>query len=107
MLLRRGDRGPAVAEVREALASLQLMPSPSGADSGTAEFDVATDGAIRAIGQANAQATRAVQAKRSATGRAIEPEDLAGTVGFLCSPLARNVTGEIVTVDGGFSRAYL
>jgi enoyl-[acyl-carrier protein] reductase I len=68
---------------------------------------LATDGAIRAIGQANAQATRAVQAKRSATGRAIEQEDLAGTVGFLCSPLARNVTGEIVTVDGGFSRAYL
>jgi len=68
---------------------------------------LATDGAIRAIGASNAQATRTVQAKRSATGRAIEPEDLAGTVGFLCSPLARNVTGEIVTVDGGFSRAYL
>jgi N-acetylmuramoyl-L-alanine amidase len=51
MLLRRGDRGPAVAEVREALASLQLMPSPSGTDSGSAEFDVATDGAIRAFQQ--------------------------------------------------------
>jgi len=68
---------------------------------------LATDGAIRAIGEANAQATRAVQAKRSATGRAIDPEDVASCVSYLCSPLARNVTGEIVTVDGGFSRAYL
>lgn len=68
---------------------------------------VATDGAIRAIGEHNAHATRAVQARRSATGAAVEQEDLAGCVAFLCSPLARNLTGEIITVDGGFSRAYL
>jgi len=68
---------------------------------------IATDGAIRAIGEHNAQATRAVQARRSATGRAIEHDDVAGTVSFLCSALARNLTGEIVTVDGGFSRSYL
>ncbi len=68
---------------------------------------LATDGAVRAIGENNAHATRAVQAKRSATGRAIEQDDVASCVSYLCSPLARNVTGEIVTVDGGFSRAYL
>ena len=68
---------------------------------------IATDGANRAIGEHNAAATRAVQAKRSASGRAVEPEDLASCVGFLCSPFARNLTGEIVTVDGGFARAYL
>lgn len=68
---------------------------------------VPTDGAVRAIGERNAQATRAVQARRSATGRAVEHRDIASCVGFLCSPLARNVTGEIVTVDGGFSRTYL
>jgi enoyl-[acyl-carrier protein] reductase I len=66
-----------------------------------------TDGALRTIGERNAQATRAVQAKRSATGRPLEPRDVASCVGFLCSPLARNLTGEILTVDGGFSRAYL
>jgi enoyl-[acyl-carrier protein] reductase I len=68
---------------------------------------IPTDGAVRAIGLANTAATRAVQARRSATGRAIEPGEVASCVGFLCSPLARNLTGEIFTVDGGFSRAYL
>ena len=47
MLLRRGDRGHAVAELREALASLQLMPVLNGDDRSTVEFDAATDGAIR------------------------------------------------------------
>jgi N-acetylmuramoyl-L-alanine amidase len=51
MLLRRGDRGTAVADLRRALASLQLMPSLNGADPATAEFDAATDGAIRAFQQ--------------------------------------------------------
>jgi enoyl-[acyl-carrier protein] reductase I len=68
---------------------------------------LATDGATRTIGEANAHATRAVQARRSATGRAIEPDDVASCVSYLCSGLARNVTGEIITIDGGFSRAYL
>jgi enoyl-[acyl-carrier protein] reductase I len=67
---------------------------------------LATDGAGRAGGADNAAGTRVVQAKRSATGRAIDFDDIAGTVGYLVSPLARNVTGEIVTVDGGFSRSY-
>jgi enoyl-[acyl-carrier protein] reductase I len=68
---------------------------------------LATDGAVRAVGERNAQVTRAAQAKRSATGMTVEQLDVASCVGFLCSPLARNLTGEILTVDGGFSRAYL
>jgi enoyl-[acyl-carrier protein] reductase I len=68
---------------------------------------IPTEGALRVIGEANAAATRGIQAKRSATGRAIEPAEVASCVGFLCSPLARNLTGEILTVDGGFSRTYL
>jgi len=47
MLLRRGDRGPAVADLREALASLQLLPWLNGIDRTIVEFDAATDGAIR------------------------------------------------------------
>lgn len=68
---------------------------------------VATDGALRAIGKDNAAATRMVQARRSATGRAIEIDDIARCVGFFCSPLASNITGELLTVDGGFAHAYL
>jgi enoyl-[acyl-carrier protein] reductase I len=68
---------------------------------------LATDGAVRTLGDRAAQATRQVQARRSATGRAIEPGDVARCVAFLCSPLACNLTGEVVTVDGGFARAYL
>jgi enoyl-[acyl-carrier protein] reductase I len=68
---------------------------------------LATDGALRAIGEQHARATRAVQARRSATGRALDHEDVARCVAYFCSTLASNLTGEIVTVDGGFSRAYL
>ncbi len=68
---------------------------------------LATDGALRVIGAKAAEGTRAVQAKRSATGRAVELGEVADSVTYLCSPLARNVTGEILTVDGGFGRSYL
>lgn len=68
---------------------------------------IATDGATRTIGSGNAAATRAAQARRSATGRAIDAGDVAACVSYLCSPLARNLTGEVITIDGGFSRAYL
>ncbi len=34
-------------------------------------------------------------------GRVATPEDIAGPIVFLCSPLARHVTGEILNVNGG------
>jgi len=34
-------------------------------------------------------------------GRIGQPEDVAGTVTFLCSPAASYITGQILTVDGG------
>jgi NAD(P)-dependent dehydrogenase (short-subunit alcohol dehydrogenase family) len=42
---------------------------------------------------------RAVE--ESALGRTGTPEDVAGVVQFLCSDLARHVTGQVVRVDGG------
>jgi 3-oxoacyl-[acyl-carrier protein] reductase len=34
-------------------------------------------------------------------GRVASAEDVAGPIVFLCSPLARHITGEIVNVNGG------
>jgi 3-oxoacyl-[acyl-carrier protein] reductase len=34
-------------------------------------------------------------------GRIATPEDIAGPILFLCSPLARHITGEILNVNGG------
>jgi len=33
-----------------------------------------------------------------------EPEDMANLIAFLCSPLARYITGEVIHVDGGMRR---
>ena len=30
-----------------------------------------------------------------------EPEDVAGTISFLVSPAARNISGQLITVAGG------
>jgi N-acetylmuramoyl-L-alanine amidase len=53
-VLRRGDVGPAVVEVRSTLVALELLPSAT-ADSDTAEtddvFDVAVEQAVRAFQQ--------------------------------------------------------
>jgi 3-oxoacyl-[acyl-carrier protein] reductase len=34
-------------------------------------------------------------------GRMAAPEDVAGPITFLCSPLARHITGEVLNVNGG------
>jgi 3-oxoacyl-[acyl-carrier protein] reductase len=46
--------------------------------------------------EARARAVRNIPIGRIAT-----PEDIAGPIAFLCSPLARHVTGEILNVNGG------
>lgn len=50
-LIRRGDRGPAVAEVRAMLHALGLLPDASADDFGSVEFDEATERAVRAFQQ--------------------------------------------------------
>jgi 3-oxoacyl-[acyl-carrier protein] reductase len=34
-------------------------------------------------------------------GRVATPEDVAGPIVFLCSELARHITGEVLNVNGG------
>jgi N-acetylmuramoyl-L-alanine amidase len=47
--IRRGDRGPAVAEIRAILRSLDLLPDERGA--AAVEFDTATEHAVRVFQQ--------------------------------------------------------
>ena len=39
----------------------------------------------------------------SLLGRLVEPADVAAAVAFLCGPGARQITGQILRVDGGQS----
>ncbi len=53
-----------------------------------------TDTAMRDGGRERIAATIPI-------GRVASPDDVAGPIVFLCSPLARHVTGEILNVNGG------
>lgn len=46
-------------------------------------------------------AARAAALAESVLGRAACPEDVAGPILFLCSELARHITGQVLRVDGG------
>lgn len=50
-MLRRGDRGPGVAAIRAALASLGLLPTRGLLDPADAEFNEEIDSAVRAFQQ--------------------------------------------------------
>lgn len=41
--------------------------------------------------------------KLTPAGRLAAPEDIAGVVAFLCSPAAKMIRGQIITVDGGYT----
>jgi len=46
---------------------------------------------------------RAEVLSRTPMGRVGRPEEIAGTIAFLCMPVAGYITGQVIPVDGGFS----
>lgn len=58
---------------------------------------VATDTAVESIGQE--LINQVVQGQ--AIQQPLDPQDIAGTVAYLCSPEARMVTGQTILVNGG------
>ena len=43
-----------------------------------------------------------LHAERAALRRNVDVDEVADTALFLCSPLSRGITGEILYVDGGY-----
>jgi len=65
-----------------------------------------TEAALRAIGRDRTFETKSYLAKRSMLRTPVEFGDVIDSIAFLASGLCRNVTGETINVDGGFSRNY-
>jgi enoyl-[acyl-carrier protein] reductase I len=65
-----------------------------------------TAAARRVIGEERTAQTRQHLSKRSMTHATLGYDDVTRAIAFLCSPLCSNLTGEQLTVDGGFSRSY-
>ena len=99
--------GMVKAALGAAVRYLAAELGPAGILCNAVNFSILeTDAALRVIGAERTQQTRQHLSKRSMTQRPLSFIDVAQAVAFLASPLCSNLTGEALTVDGGFSRSY-
>ena len=63
------------------------------------------DAIAAARGISRDEATRDYMLERQPSGRFVRLEDVGATVAFLCSAAARDITGTVISIDGGWSAA--
>jgi 3-oxoacyl-[acyl-carrier protein] reductase len=80
--------------------SLAIEAAPAVTVNSVAPGWVDTDMCAEAFAADGGEGRRRIEAGIP-LGRVATPEDIAGPIVFLCSPLARHVTGEILNVNGG------
>jgi 3-hydroxybutyrate dehydrogenase len=61
------------------------------------------DALASAKGLSREEAVREYMKERQPSGRFVELADVAATIVFLCSPAARDITGALIPIDGGWS----
>lgn len=99
--------GIAKAALEAAVRYLAQELGPKRVLCNTVSFSlIETDAALRAVGAEAAAATRRHLAKRSMTGENASFDQVTHAIAFFCSAFVQNVTGEVLNVDGGFSRSY-
>jgi enoyl-[acyl-carrier protein] reductase I len=99
--------GIAKAALASAVRYLAQELGPDGVLCNTVSFSaVDTEGARRAIGAERLEKTRLHLARRALTRQPVELDQVTSALAFFASPACQNITGELVTVDGGFSRSY-
>ena len=93
------------AALAAAIRYLAVELGPAGVLCNALRFSlVATDGAVRAVGAETAQRTASMIARTAPTRTCLDGEQVARAVAFMVSPSWQNITGQILTQDGGFAQ---
>ena len=62
--------------------------------------------AVERTGQEAEEIIR-IWAGQTAIGRLAEPDEIGAVIGFVCSPAASYLTGQAITVDGGYTKGLM
>jgi enoyl-[acyl-carrier protein] reductase III len=93
--------GTSKAALESVIRYLAVELAPRGIRANTVSAGVVETAALEHF--PNRQDMLDMGLERTAAGRLVEPDDVAGAVAFLCSPDAEMIRGHTLIVDGGFS----
>ncbi|HEY3543174.1 MAG TPA: SDR family oxidoreductase [Gaiellaceae bacterium] len=92
--------GTSKAALESVVRYLAVELAPRGIRANAVSAGVVETGALEHFPNKD-EMLRSVE--RTPAGRLVEPEDVAGTVSFLCSDDAAMIRGQTIVVDGGFT----